>query len=297
MLRACFLATALLLAALALMPVAPLVAQRVEHTIFVSALDKSGAPLPSIAPTDVVITEDKATREVIRVVPAIEPMEIAILVDNSQASESFIRDYRDGLPAFIKALSDDETGARHQVAVITIGERPTINTDYTLDLDRAIQGTQRIFSSSGSGAYLLDGIIETSHGISKRATAQRPVIVAITTEGPELSNQHYQTVLEPLRASGAAFHSISIGRPENNSEDRSIVLDVGARDTGGSHQILLASTGLKARLLQLAAVMTHQFKVTYARPQSLLQPNKISVTAARSGITVRGTPVPAARER
>src|SRR5438128_833260 len=133
MLRAWFLATALLLVALALMPVAPLVAQRVEHIIFVSALDKSGAPLPSIGPTDVVVTEDKATREVVRVVPATEPMEVALLIDNSQASESFIRDYRDGLAAFIKALGEDETGARHQVAVITNGERPTINTDYTLD--------------------------------------------------------------------------------------------------------------------------------------------------------------------
>ena len=36
---------------------------------------------------------------------------------------------------------------------------------------------------SGSGTYLLDGLIETSQGLTKRGSP-RPVIVAITTEGP-----------------------------------------------------------------------------------------------------------------
>jgi hypothetical protein len=224
-------------------------------------------------------------------------MEVAILIDNSQASESFIRDYRDAIPVFIKALGEDETGARHQVAIITVGERPTINTDYTLDLERASQGAMRVFSTPGSGAYLLDGIIEVSRGMRKRETTQRPVLVAISTEGPELSDQHYESVLEPLRAAGAAFHALTVGRPENLSNDRSIVLDVGARDTGGSHQTVLASTGLKGRMVQLANVITHQFKVTYVRPESLIQPQKVTVTTKKSGLSVRGTAVPAGRER
>jgi len=154
-----------------------------------------------------------------------------------------------------------------------------------------------VFSTPGSAAYLLDGIIEVSQGIRKRETTERPVIVAISTEGPDLSDKHYQTVLEPLRAAGAAFHAITVGRPENASQDRDIVIEVGARDTGGSRQTVFASTGLKPRLLQLATVMTHQFKVTYARPESLLQPQKISVSTKKSGLTVRGTPPRPGRER
>jgi hypothetical protein len=104
-------------------------------------------------------------------------------------------------------------------------------------------------------------------------------------------------VLEPLRASGAAFHVITVGRPENASQDRNIVIEVGARDTGGSRQTVLATTGLKGRMLQLATVITHQFKVTYARPQSLIQPKTIAVSTKKPGLTVRGTPLPASRER
>ena len=50
---------------------------------------------------------------------------------------------RQGLTEFIKTIGADPSGARHQVAVITIGERPTINTDYTVDADQAIKGVNR----------------------------------------------------------------------------------------------------------------------------------------------------------
>jgi hypothetical protein len=235
----------------------------------------------------VVIREDKVLREVLRVVPATEPMDVAILVDNSQAADSYIRDYREALPAFITAMSEDESGARHQFAVITLAERPTINTDYTLDPKRAIEGARRIFSMSGSGAYMLDGIIETSKGLARRPTP-RAVMLIITSEGPDLSDRQYNAVLEPLRASGASMHVIVIGRPTNANQDRSIVLDVGTKDTGGRYDTLLTPNGLTARLKQVAAELTHQFKVTYSRPQSLLQPDRVTVTSGKPSLTIRG---------
>jgi hypothetical protein len=182
------------------------------------------------------------------------------------------------------------------VAIITLAERPTVQTDYSLDLGAAVKGAQRIFAMPGSGTYLLDGIIETSKGISKRA-AVRPVIVAITTEGPELSDRNYQAVLEPLRASGAAFHVIVLGRPTNNNYDRSAVLDMGTKDSGGRYDNLLTGTALTGRMKQVAAELTHQFKVTYARPQTLIPPEQITIGAAKPGLTVRGTPARDVRAR
>jgi len=41
--------------------------------------------------------------------------------------------------------------------------------------------------------------------------------------------------------------------------------------------------------VQLAAELTHQYKVTFARPQSLIPPEHTTVTAARPGLTARGT--------
>src|SRR3989442_1344028 len=83
------------------------------------------------------------------------------------------------------------------VAIIAIGERPTILTDYTSGAADLQKGIGRLWSLPGTGAYLLDAIIEVCQGIKKRE-ARRPVIVAITEEGPEFSNRHYDQVLDPL---------------------------------------------------------------------------------------------------
>jgi hypothetical protein len=283
---------ALLIAAL---PVA-IFAQAEQRSIYVSALDQSGAPVASLQPRDVIVREDKATREVLNVTPAAQPMQLAVLIDNSQAAEPYIRDYRAALTDFLNTIAADPTGTRHEVSLITIAERPTINTDYTTDVAQLIKGGQRIFSMPGSGTYLLDAIMEVSKGFKARE-ASRPVIVAITSEGPELSDRHYTTVLEPLRESGAAFHVLVIGRPRNNDEDRSVVLAQGSSDTGGRYDTVLASSALPGRMKQVAAELTHQFRVTYARPQTLIPPEKITVASAKQGLTVRGTPMKQSREQ
>jgi len=286
----------MLLALLTLSASAVLRAQAVQRSIYASALDQNGVPVPNLGPADFVVREDKVAREILSVAPAIDPMQIAVLVDNSQAADPFIRDYREAVPAFINAIAADETGAKHQIAIITLAERPTINTDYTFDMAMAIKGAQRIFSISGSGTYLLDGIIETSQGIVKKGLT-RPVILAITTEGPEMSDRQYMTVLEPLRASGAALHVIVVGNPRNNNYDRSVVLDMGTRDTGGRNDTILTGTGLTNRLKQVATELTHQYRVTYARPTTLIPPEQVTIAAARSGLTVRGTEMKTQRER
>jgi hypothetical protein len=285
-------------AALALVAIAtaPLRAQAPQRVVYVSALDQNGAPVPNLGPADFIVREDKATREILSVTPASDPMQLALLVDNSQAAEGFIRDYREAIPAFLNAMAVDETGPRHEISIVTLAERPTINTDYSTDTARLVKGAQRIFAMPGSAAYLLDGIMEISQGISKRGS-KRPVIVAIATEGPDMSERQFMTVLEPLRASGAAFHVVIVGNPRNQNYDRSVVLDLGPRDSGGRRDNILTGTALTGRLKQVAAELTNQYRVTYARPQSLLPPERVTVTAAKPGLTVRGTPMKAERER
>lgn len=284
---------ALLTAGAAMVVPSQISAQGRQRSIYASALDSQGAPIEGLTPADFQVREDKATREVLTVRPASDPMQIALLVDNSTAADAFIRDFRDALAGFVDVLAAD--AVKHQIAVITLADRPTINTDYTSDMARARAGTQRIFSTQGSGTYLLDGIIETSNGITKRGAA-RPVIVVVTTEGPELSDRVYQAVLEPLKASGAALHIIVVGRPQNTGIDRSIVLDRGTRESGGRYDIVLASSGLPMRMKQVAAELTHQYLVTYARPDTLIPASDISIGSTKPGVTVRGTPVKALRE-
>jgi hypothetical protein len=289
-------AAVVLLGVAAFAATARLGAQAQQRALYVTALDKSGNPVAELQPSDVIVREDDVTREVLRVGPATEPMQIAILVDNSQAAERYIRDYRDALPAFVSALTaDQQAPAKHEIALVALAERPTILTDYTSDPGRIQKAIDRVFSSSGSAVYFLDGIIEVSQGITKRSNP-RPVIVAIVTEGPDLSDRHYRQVLEPLRTSGAALHIVTLGTPRNMEDDRNMVLDAGPKQSGGSLSTILVGTALNGRLKQLANEITHQFRVTYARPNRLIPPEKVTVTSKRPDLVLRGTAVDPTRE-
>jgi hypothetical protein len=199
---------------------------------------------------------------------------------------------RTALPPFIAALTGGE--GKNQVSIVAIGERPTVFADYSTSPAALKKGVDRIWSQPDSGAYLLDAIVEVCQGFKKREAA-RPVIVSITTEGPELSNLQYQQVLEPLKASGAAYHAITLGRASTSLSDevrnRNVVLDQGPRTTGGSRGELLTGMALEGKLRELANQLTHQYKVTYARPQSLIPPERITVAASKPGLTARGTPI------
>jgi hypothetical protein len=286
---------ALLLAAASVGTSVLLHAQAQQRFVYASALDKQGAPVENVSPSDFVVREDKVAREVLTAFPADEPMQIALLVDSSQAAEPYVRDLREGLSAFISTIGADPSGARHQVAVITIGERPTVNTDYTPVLATATKGVQRIFAAPASGAYLLDGVIETARAMKKREFT-RPVIVAVITSGVDLSDRPYQSALEPLRDAGAAFHVMVLGRPVTD-QDRSMLLDFGTRETGGRYDTVLTGTGLTPRLTQLARELTHQYKLTYARPQTLIPPEKVTVESAKPELVVRGMAPPQAESR
>jgi len=279
-------------AALVLAWPAALAAQALQRAMYVSVVNQTGAPVPDLGPSDFIVREDNATREVLRVVPAEDPMQIAILVDTSRAARDDIAHMRTALPPFIAALTGGEN--KNHVAIIAIGERPTVFTDYSTSPAALKKGVDRIWAMPDSGAYLLDAIVEVCQGLKKREAA-RPVIVSITTEGPELSNLQYQQVLEPLRASGAAYHAITLGRASTSMSDevrnRNVVLDEGPRTTGGSRGELLTSMALEGKLRELANQLTHQYKVTYARPQSLIPPERITVAASKPGLTARGTPI------
>jgi VWFA-related protein len=289
------LAAALLVAAAISARPARLVAQSAQRSLYVSVLDQSGAPVAALGPTDFIVREDRVTREVLRVDRADEPMQVALLVDNSQAAEPYIQNYREALPALIAALTDAD-GPKNQITLITLAERPTIITAYTSDPVLLQKGLQRIFSLSGSGTYLLDAIIEVSQEIIKRHSP-RPVIIAITTEGPELSDRPFGAVLDRLHDSGAAFHVVIVGLPHNLSHDRAVVLDEGARESGGRYDTLLAGSAMTGTLKQIARDLTSQYRVTYARPQTLIPPERVSVAVTRPGLTARGTLAPEDRER
>jgi hypothetical protein len=286
-----------LVAGLCLVTVAEPAAQRSsrERSMYVSVVDQNGAPVENVGPSDLLVKEDNVTREVLRVVPAQDPMQVAVLVDTSVAARDDIPHIRQALPLFVQELTIPNAGGRrNEVAIIGIGERPTILAEYSMDPAQLKKGIDRIWALPNSGMYLLDAIIETSRGLRTRE-AQRPVIVAIATWGQDFSNRQHDQAVEPLKDVGIALYALMIGQPDTSlsteSRERAITLDEGPRVSGGYQEQLLTSMALGGKLKTLANQLTHQYKVTYGRPESLIPPEKITVSAVTPGQTARGTPI------
>jgi VWFA-related protein len=274
-----------------LLPANPAWAQATERTIYASVVDKNDAPVTGLAANEFVVREDDVAREVLRVLPATEPMHIALLIDTSQAMEEHMLDVRNALRSFFKQM-----GGKHDIALIGLGERPTVLLDYTRDAGRLEKAVGSVFSRSGSGTYILDGIVESSNGLRRRKAA-RPHIIVYAARGPEFSERYHQSVIDALRESGATLHTLALNRPGaamSSREEQELAKAIadGTRLTGGRRDDLLTPMALSDRLESLAKELENQYQVVYARPSRLVPPKTVEVTVKRPSVTIRARRLP-----
>ena len=265
-------------------------AQARERVLYVNAFDRdTRKPVAGLGVRDFVVREDGIAREVLRVTPATTPMAIALLVDNTQAATSAIPDIRSAVTAFVKM-----TEGLGPTALIGYADRPTILTDYTTSSKTLLAGVGRVFAMPGSGATLLDAIRETAQGLGRREE-DRAAIVVIATEHTEFSNLHYAQVLDTLRKSGAQLHVVLMTTPgasltSDEARNRASVLDRGPRESGGIRWDVLAASAFSGQLENVAQVLKTQYRVIYARPESLIPPERVEVSAAKAGVEANGAP-------
>jgi Ca-activated chloride channel homolog len=265
-------------------------AQAEERSVYARVLDRAGTPVTSLAAADFVVREDGVEREVLRVLPVTDPLRIAVLVDTSQAIRPHVNNIRAAVRTFIAQMH-----GKHEMALYEFGDRPNLLVDYTNDPARLDAGVGRLFARPGSGAHVLDAIIEVSRDLTKRE-GPRAAIVVITGEGPEFSDRYHMTVLDDLRESNAALHSFVLERRRRShldiaAREREVTLAKGATMTGGRQEYLLTSMALEAQLRALATELKNEYRVVYSRPAALMTPEKINVSVTHPGLLVRAPQV------
>lgn len=275
-------------------------AQVDERVMYASVVDDKGSPVMNVTAKDLIVREDGQPREILRVAKDDDPMQVALLVDNSISMRDQLSDLRKSIATFV---ADLRPGV--QVALLTLAERPTIVVNYTADRAALQKGVDRIVAYEAAN-YVIDGIAEAAEGLLKR-TAARSVMVVVTGQGPELSYRHYSDALRPLRESGAALHAIMVTAPNvkgilnavehGNPGDsgggiggvgRDIVLGRMTKETGGRYEEVLSMSALTAKLEQLSAEISNQYRVTFARPQRLIPPKNTVISARQPNQHARG---------
>lgn len=259
-----------------------------ERVAYVTVVERgSGRPLTELTPADVVVREDGVRREVLRVTRATAPMHVAVLIDNSAAAEPAIPFIRDGLTRFLAALGD-----LGPVTLVTMADRPTLLVDYTTNPTLLANGIGRIFAPPGSGVLLLDTVLDVADGLIRRE-GERAAIVLLSMQGVEFSTLHYARPLGRLKQSGASLHAVMLNPPGRGdftgaARQRDSLIDRGVRETGGLRRDVLTAMAFGDALADVARVLTNQFRVVYARPQTLIPPDTVEVAAAQPGFIAYG---------
>ena len=283
-----------LLLAAGLGPAAAFAQTTVEREMFVSVLNKADEPILSLGPSDFVVREDGRVREVLRARRASDSIDIALLIDTSQALGRQVADTRKAVERFLELMA-----GHAQVSIIGLGDRPTVLTSYTDEAEKLKKAVGGIFPIPGAGALVLEGIQDTLKELDKRKSG-RQAIVVMWAGGVEFSNISHVEVLRQIEERGAALHVFTVGTtvpPDVMSQEgrsREIVFDAGTRQSGGRRQNVLASMSLPDALAKLAAELLGQYRITYARPETLIPPKTVEVTVRQAEATVRATPVSAA---
>src|SRR5262249_954957 len=157
---------------------------------------------------DLKLREDGVAREILKVAPATAPMQVALLVDDSEIATPVINDLRLAVTSFINQILD--ANSQNQITLMTFGDRPTTLVPATTTAVTLGKGVERLFARKGAGAYLLQAIDEAAHTLKKKE-ATRPVIVAFDIEdGTEFSNDSHESIENTLKNTRVTLWTIAL---------------------------------------------------------------------------------------
>jgi hypothetical protein len=280
-------------------PVAAGVAQGRTRTVYVSALDRNGAPVPGMQATDFEVKEGGRTQE-ITVKPATTPFRIAILVADWGTGN-----FQAGLARFVEKLY-----GHAQFSLVSVLLQPITVLDYSDRLGELIGGLNRLgVRGRQKDAQLLEAIQDVTKTV--RSETKRPVIVVLRIGAEATTSLSGDDVREQLRRSRAILEVISLGvqtaatptatgddpmsiaqnRMRDDEQRQSAfalaqVLGDGSRESGGRNDHIISTT-LVTTLDQLAEELLHQYEIVYTLPEGVRPSEKLSVSSTRKGLTVR----------
>jgi VWFA-related protein len=300
--RSIAILSALLLAELAA-PIGVAQVPPVLRTVYVSAVDDNGKPVINLTAADLVLEENGRTREIVSVQRAGAPLRVAFLVADGGTGA-----FQQGIARFIAALVGSG-----EFALFSIVEQPELIVDFTDDVEALVSGIRRMGQRTarpGAG-QLMEAILDTARTIHREGW--RSVIVVTRTGGESATSLRADVVREALREHDTLLYvvsprgadvaggnvSMAVGSDPMaaargqyaNSElatrgiQLNLVLNDGARESGGRHDAVVAST-LVETMERMAAELINAHEVVYLLPPGTEAGGRLSIASTRRGVTV-----------
>ena len=259
-----------------------------ERHVYVTVMDRQGAPVPGLTTADFRLREGGQDREVVAVEAASDRMRMAILVEESLTPTGGVRI---GLGEFIQRMQPHA-----EMSLVVVGLRNVVVVDYTTDIGALFAA----INAWSPVAYqqqvnnVPEGIYEAARAF-QRERPERPVMVVIAREMMQQSSQEPQHVLDHIGRSGARVEVVTVefgqmAGPVGSLSDmsgRAQVLGDGSRQSGGRRIEVSALTAVSRALHQIADGLLSQYRLTWVRPVGGRASERINVNLLRSGLTLR----------
>jgi hypothetical protein len=255
------------------------------RTVYATVTQPDGKPVFDMSADEFELREGGRLQE-ITVRPATNPLRVALIVSDRGGGQ-----FQQGALTFCEAVLGSGT-----IAITGIVVQPERLSDFTNNPDAlrsAILRLGRRSTTTNAGTQLIEAVLDAAKVV--RREGSRSAIVVMRMGGEDTTPIAASTVLNAIRASGAAMYVISpVGVDRDlprgaSGESVTVVptiLGIGPGDSGG-RQFDIAGNTMRPVMQRVATELLNQYELTYTLPAGTKPNERISVSTKRKGVTIR----------
>jgi hypothetical protein len=268
-----------------------------QVVFFASVVDGNGAPVATLAPDDIRLSENGVEGKVVNVEPIDWPVKVALLVDNGTGMGESLIHIRNGLKGLLEALP-----AGVEISLQTTAPQPRWVVRPTTDRQALIQGVDRIVPDTGAARFT-EALNETAARFQTEFEKERgdafPVVIMLgstNAEGSQIRDRDLTRMMERYVQRAATVHVVMVSaRPGGSITGGVAQGEIGmavTKLTGGRYENIAAISRIGTLLPEIGAQVaksharqSKQFRVTFDRPNPSVPIGDIRM-ATRSGTGV-----------
>jgi hypothetical protein len=270
----------------------------IQRTVYITAADQRGGEPLDLSPAALTVNDGGRECAIIRVEPSRDRLKIALAVEEVLTPYNPVRR---ALAGFIDRLQPSA-----DFALYVIGRRNERRVNYTPDIVRLANAINAFPNRAVDDGILVESLYDIAR--EQREIEGRRVIVAVATEIRQVSGVQAEGLGVLLRDGRGVLYAATLtaadrfGWPagatsggrrldlegESAGLERDKVFSDGTRQSGGLRVSVPNLEGFPVALDRIAAELTRQYAVTYRLPAGAGSNGRVTVLAARKGLTVRG---------
>jgi hypothetical protein len=268
-------------------------APAVRRTVYLTATNQAGAYVDDLTAADLTVREASKERTILHVGPSDVRLKICLAIDEALSPDDSVRKAAYG---FVERFQDSA-----DIALYLVGSGTSKIVDYTSNPLVFRQPLSGIPRRAQGGGNLVESLYQIARDL--RAVEGRRVIVILTTETPQRSSITANGVLDRLRDTGTVLHAATLVGPAGtippptpemahletmDEVERDRVLNEGPKQSGGLRLSLLRMEAFPAALDRIRGELLHQYVLTYMIPAGSKSDGRVTISAKRTGVSVRG---------